>query len=106
MKKGRIQKGSDCAGIRTQDPRLKRPLLYRLSYAVKLAFKFGDAKIQSFFFYPIQNINFYHPLQHVRYQSGQYGMSSLPAQGKSTEMSFVFLPAAGQAPGTCLNNDL
>src|SRR5690606_30849768 len=24
----------DSAGIRTQDPRLKRPLLYRLSYAV------------------------------------------------------------------------
>ena len=27
----------DSAGIRTQDPRLKRPLLYRLSYAVRIA---------------------------------------------------------------------
>jgi hypothetical protein len=26
---------SDSAGIRTQDPRLKRPLLYRLSYAIR-----------------------------------------------------------------------
>lgn len=26
----------DSAGIRTQDPRLKRPLLYQLSYAVRL----------------------------------------------------------------------
>ena len=26
----------DSAGIRTQDPRLKRPLLYQLSYAVQL----------------------------------------------------------------------
>jgi hypothetical protein len=28
---------SDSAGIRTQDPRLKRPLLYQLSYAVVMA---------------------------------------------------------------------
>ena len=27
---------SDPAGIRTRDPRLKRPLLYRLSYRIKI----------------------------------------------------------------------
>ena len=29
---GQGKKGSDSAGARTQDPRLKRPLLYQLSY--------------------------------------------------------------------------
>ncbi len=36
--------GGDPAGIRTRDPRLKRPLLYRLSYRIN----FEGAKIGNF----------------------------------------------------------
>jgi hypothetical protein len=40
VQKGEMEmnKKSDRAGIRTQDPRLKRPLLYRLSYSISVSF--------------------------------------------------------------------
>ncbi len=37
----------DPAGIRTRDPRLKRPLLYRLSYRIN----FKGAKIEKLFYF-------------------------------------------------------
>lgn len=41
---------SDSAGIRTQDPRLKRPLLYRLSYAIGFTL-FCALRAQIYYFF-------------------------------------------------------
>lgn len=44
MRKGSVMAGcGELAGIRTQDPRLKRALLYQLSYElVQVAFQLGS----------------------------------------------------------------